>query len=558
VKLGDFGIVKVAAWRDRTEPGGLRGKYGYLAPESVTEGVVDHRADLFSVGVVLAEMLMIRRLFMADNPLDVLLKVRDGNLERLDRYGRHIHKDLRKILEAALERDPQLRYQDAATFRDTLHRYLFDHGLMVRSKEVRQFLKRLDEVEQAPPDKPPSVEAPRHMLDAASPSPLLAPPETTAETVAIRARAGVVPQPEDPSRSPLAEAVTHAAQSVAEEPPQTPPPDPAARKRKRRITLAPPPKPAPMPTGMPSTGESPRITTQDALAAVPEVEGDSSIDSFVGVEYEARELDFRAQERSDPADAAVVAASLVVTPVAKPTPMPRADREGQLDQRSPGKVLFELALDEETGLLVLRRDQVVKEIYLENGDPEYVASNLPQELFGQYLRQKGEISDGELSMALAMLPHFEGKLGAALVALKLLRPMEVLRHLTHQVRQKLLDVFGWERGTYAFYRDKVFEQEAAPLGLDAFEMISAGVQAMPVALLEQRLRPLMDRRLQAVDPPAVPPEVFRMGGQVREVYDRLDGKHALDEELARFDDEQQRELFGRVVYLLKETGLVAS
>jgi hypothetical protein len=204
---------------------------------------------------------------------------------------------------------------------------------------------------------------------------------------------------------------------------------------------------------------------------------------------------------------------------------------------------------------VLRRDLVVKEIYLEEGDPEYVASNLPQELFGQYLVQKGVISEGELSMALAMLPHFHGKLGNTLVALKLLRPMEVLRHLTHQVRQKLLDVFGWEGGTYAFYRDKVFEQEAAPLGLDAFEMIAAGVDAMPAELLQRRLEPLRGERLQAKSPLPVPPEVFRLGGRAHEALEKLDGRHTVDELLSRFDDEDLRDRFGRVAYLLSETGM---
>ncbi len=561
VKLGDFGIARVAAWRERTEPGGLRGKYGYMSPEAVSEGLVNHRADLFSVGVVLAEMLMIRRLFMADNPLEVLLKVRDVDLGRLDKYGQHIHPDLRQILEAALARDPRLRYQDAATFRDTLHRYLFDHGLMVRSKEVRQFLMRLQEVDQAPTGEQPSlpVEAPRQMLSAVPPL------GGTVDTLVVRT--GAFKDTSIASRdvtrgvdgSALAQAVAAAAEEQIEAEPAAaePPPKPGQpRKRKRRITLAPPPKPAPVPTGLPGTGERPRLATADALAAVPEVEGDTGIDSFVHGHHRFPEIALSIDETSAD-DPEAVAAALVLTPVAEPTPLPSSDLEGQLEERSLVRVLFELALEEETGLLVLRRDQIVKEIYLENGDPEYVASNMPQELFGQYLKQMGVISAGELSMALAMLPHFEGKLGNTLVALKLLRPMEVLRHLTHQVRQKLLDVFAWDDGTYAFHRDKVFEQEAAPLGLDAFEMISAGVQAMPVALVDQRIYALMNQQLKAITGPPVPPEAFRMAGKARLIFDKLTGEQTLGELLARFDDREEQEIFSRVVYLLAETGLVA-
>jgi hypothetical protein len=238
------------------------------------------------------------------------------------------------------------------------------------------------------------------------------------------------------------------------------------------------------------------------------------------------------------------------------TPLPNPTFTGDLVSTSAVQVFFDLALMEEQGLLLFRRDHVVKEIYYEDGDPEYVASNLPEELFGQYLLGRGVISEGELAMALAMLERFQGKLGAALVGLKLLKPMEVMRHLTNQVRHKLLDVFSWERGHYAFYRDRVFEQEAAPLGLEGYEIIGAGVHAIPSEILDRRIAPLKDARPRSVSPPAVPPEVFRLGALPRQVYDTLDGRHTLHERLGRFDDEDQRDTFARTVYLLVETGLV--
>src|SRR6478609_2834067 len=77
VKLGDFGIARAHRRESKTEAGTFKGKYGYMSPEQVTGKALDARSDLFSVGVVMAAMLMGRRLFVAGADLDVLLMIRD-------------------------------------------------------------------------------------------------------------------------------------------------------------------------------------------------------------------------------------------------------------------------------------------------------------------------------------------------------------------------------------------------------------------------------------------------------------------------------------------------
>ena len=109
---------------------------------------------------------------------------------------------------------------------------------------------------------------------------------------------------------------------------------------------------------------------------------------------------------------------------------------------SPLRVLFRLMTARATGLLVVAVGGIKKEIYVRDGQPEYVSSNVASELFGNYLVTKGVLSDGELAMALAMMPHYGGKLGDTLVGLGLLKPLEVFRHLTRQVRTKLIDRLG--------------------------------------------------------------------------------------------------------------------
>ncbi|HEY4239626.1 MAG TPA: serine/threonine-protein kinase [Kofleriaceae bacterium] len=124
VKLTDFGIARAAERRHKTEAGTLKGKYGYMSPEQVSGSEIDARSDLFSVGILLAEMVMARRLFTSTNDLDILLMVRDARLDRLHKYASEFPVELRVLTVRALQRRPEDRWQSAAEFRDALDEWL--------------------------------------------------------------------------------------------------------------------------------------------------------------------------------------------------------------------------------------------------------------------------------------------------------------------------------------------------------------------------------------------------------------------------------------------------
>jgi len=124
VKLTDFGIARAAERRHKTEAGTLKGKYGYMSPEQVSGGEIDARSDIFSVGILLAEMVMARRLFTSTNDLDILLMVRDARLDRLHKYASEFPVELRVLCSRALQRRPEDRWQSAAQFRDALDEWL--------------------------------------------------------------------------------------------------------------------------------------------------------------------------------------------------------------------------------------------------------------------------------------------------------------------------------------------------------------------------------------------------------------------------------------------------
>ncbi len=128
VKLTDFGIARAIERNHKTEAGVLKGKYGYMSPEQVSGVELDARSDVFAAGTMLVEMAIARRLFIASSDLDVLLMVRDANLERLDQYGGELPGELRAIAEKALQRKVENRWASAAAMRDALTTWLHGNG----------------------------------------------------------------------------------------------------------------------------------------------------------------------------------------------------------------------------------------------------------------------------------------------------------------------------------------------------------------------------------------------------------------------------------------------
>ncbi|HJL04594.1 MAG TPA: serine/threonine-protein kinase [Polyangiaceae bacterium LLY-WYZ-15_(1-7)] len=148
------------------------------------------------------------------------------------------------------------------------------------------------------------------------------------------------------------------------------------------------------------------------------------------------------------------------------------------------RALAESALREDSGLWLCSRGGVRKEVYVEKGQPQFVSSNLAGEMLGEMLVAQGVISRGELDMALAVLPRFDGRLGDTLVGLQLVEAVELFRHIAHQVREKLLELFQWEVGTAELYRGVPAPPSGFPLDLDVWSILDEGLGRRLAAGLE--------------------------------------------------------------------------
>lgn len=119
VKLGDFGIAKVRSL-DKWESGDLVwGKLSYLSPEQLTGQLFDRRADLWSAGTLVYEMLTNRKPFTGKDSDELKRAIRTAKPLGIT-SSRSVSQGLEKAIFKALEKDPKNRYATAREFADAL------------------------------------------------------------------------------------------------------------------------------------------------------------------------------------------------------------------------------------------------------------------------------------------------------------------------------------------------------------------------------------------------------------------------------------------------------
>jgi serine/threonine protein kinase len=149
VKVLDFGIARVAnEFRvGQTDPGQMKGKSAYIAPEQVAGAPFDRRADIFCAGILLHEMLSGRRLFRGENAVKTLKLVEELPIPRPSEVRPEVPPVLEAIAMRALERDPAKRFATATELADALEAFLLEQR--VSSQELPRFMQELFKEESA-------------------------------------------------------------------------------------------------------------------------------------------------------------------------------------------------------------------------------------------------------------------------------------------------------------------------------------------------------------------------------------------------------------------------
>jgi serine/threonine-protein kinase len=266
VKITDFGIARLDT-SNLTMEGQLLGTPNYMAPEQIQGKDVDHRADIFALGVVFYEMLTRRKPFQGENLTQVTHKIVYEPFTPPEEIVRDLPSGLSAVLTRCLQKDPNRRYPRAAEVARELR-------AAAASQEALEDTSGTQEVIAAEPAAPPDF-GPTRRLDreelaaAAAAAADLGPTRRMGRDELVAAAQPPVP-PVEPEQIPtrrLDRAEMLAAASPAPAPPAAPKPAPAPPPAPAKAAAAPPAKPVPAPAVAPAPSPKPHAAPAPAAAA---------------------------------------------------------------------------------------------------------------------------------------------------------------------------------------------------------------------------------------------------------------------------------------------------
>ncbi|MGK0358081.1 MAG: serine/threonine protein kinase [Bradymonadia bacterium] len=139
------------------------------------------------------------------------------------------------------------------------------------------------------------------------------------------------------------------------------------------------------------------------------------------------------------------------------------------------RLLYRYAATRATGRMLIACDGRQKEIYWRTGRPEYVTSTARDELLGEYLVERGLITRPQLNEGLARISDFQGRLGDALLNANHISAGDLFEALGDHVKAKLIELFSWTKGVYAFFPDEQTTIQILPLELNAYTVINEAI-----------------------------------------------------------------------------------
>ncbi|MCH2106864.1 MAG: serine/threonine-protein kinase, partial [Planctomycetes bacterium] len=139
-KVSDFGLAKLEDELSISSAGELLGTYYYMSPEQVAtkRAGIDHRTDVFSLGVVMYEMLTLVRPFEGDTTEQVAQKILWEEAPNPKAIRSRVPRDLAVICGKAMEKDPGRRYQSMSELAEDLRRYLGDEPIQAKPPAAAQ------------------------------------------------------------------------------------------------------------------------------------------------------------------------------------------------------------------------------------------------------------------------------------------------------------------------------------------------------------------------------------------------------------------------------------
>ena len=159
VKLLDFGLARTYGETSTTRTGMVKGKFRYLAPEQARGETLDARVDLFTLGLVMFEMITGKRGYDQVGDMDVLRAAMAGDVPLLSTIAPEVPEAVAKVIERAMSPDLAVRHPSAIALAEDLAHVAVETGLTADALTLRRFMEEVRVLaENAPPPAVPKGE----------------------------------------------------------------------------------------------------------------------------------------------------------------------------------------------------------------------------------------------------------------------------------------------------------------------------------------------------------------------------------------------------------------
>ncbi|MEO7298175.1 MAG: serine/threonine-protein kinase [Verrucomicrobiota bacterium] len=143
VKLTDFGIAKARGFLEDEEGEVVAGKADYMSPEQADFKITDKRSDIFSVGVVLANLALGKNVFKGETPEDSREKILKMPIPDFRTLDNRVDDRLNEILQRVLVHDVNQRYPDAGKLLYDLEHYIYHKGYGPTNETLGRYIREL-------------------------------------------------------------------------------------------------------------------------------------------------------------------------------------------------------------------------------------------------------------------------------------------------------------------------------------------------------------------------------------------------------------------------------
>lgn len=208
---------------------------------------------------------------------------------------------------------------------------------------------------------------------------------------------------------------------------------------------------------------------------------------------------------------------------------------GNLKHKRFPEVLSQLYRWKATGALLLRRDRVKKIVYLKDGYPIFVKSNLLSECLGRVLVREKMISEDECERSIAQMKTQGGRQqGTVLIEMGVISPHNLVYGLQLQLGEKLFDIFSWPDGDYQFSPKIDIPPQAVHLDMSLATIIYEGVRRrFSPKMIGDLLAPFMDSYLAVHEDPLHRFQEIALEADERAMVGLIDGRRTTAEVIER-------------------------